>query len=140
MCGWFGPQKDLELIAKLNPEYVAASFIGNGADVEKVRSCLRDFGNTDVKIMAKVERPGALDCIDEIISASDAIMVARGDLGVEIPTWGVPAAQKDIVRKCNREGKPVIVATQVRALMTQRPHRRWWSHISVAGADRCWSR
>lgn len=130
-------KKDLELIAKLNPEYVAASFIGNGADVEKVRSCLRDFGNTDVKIMAKVERPGALDCIDEIISASDAIMVARGDLGVEIPTWGVPAAQKDIVRKCNREGKPVIVATQMLESMTlaQRPTRAEASDVFNAVLD-----
>jgi len=130
-------KKDLELIAKLDPEYVAASFIGNAEDVEKVRKCLHDFGNTKIKVVAKVERPGALESIDGIIAAADAIMVARGDLGVEIPTWKVPAAQKEIVRKCNKEGKPVIVATQMLESMTQsqRPTRAEASDVFNAVID-----
>ena len=72
---------DLKFIAELNPEYVAASFVGTGADVEKVRNCLRENGNEDIKIIAKVERPVALENLDDIIEHADAVMVARGDLG-----------------------------------------------------------
>ncbi|KAL6050493.1 Pyruvate kinase [Balamuthia mandrillaris] len=118
-------QRDLKLIAELDPEYVAASFIGTAEDVEKVRKCLAEYGNPKIKIISKVERPVALKNLDAIIQASDAIMVARGDLGVEIPAWDVPQAQKDMVAKCNREGKPVIVATQMLESMTtsSRPTR-----------------
>jgi len=130
-------KRDLGLIARLDPEYVAASFIGSAEDVEEVRSCLREYGNENIKVMAKVERPSALERIDEIIQASDAIMVARGDLGVEIPAWAVPAAQKQIVRKCNREGKPVVVATQMLESMTQsqRPTRAEASDVFNAVLD-----
>jgi len=106
-------QRDLELIAKLDPEYVAASFIGTAADVESVRGYLKKFGNTNVKIISKIERPVALTNLESIIQASDAIMVARGDLGVEIPAWDVPAAQKRMCKLANAAGKPVIVATQM---------------------------
>jgi len=105
--------RDLELIAKLNPEYVAASFIGTAQDVETVRGYLKKYGNTDIKIISKIERPVALKNLEAIVEASDAIMVARGDLGVEIPTWEVPAAQKRMCRLSNAAGKPVIVATQM---------------------------
>jgi len=105
--------RDLELIAKLNPEWVAASFIGTAADVNSVRDYLKKFGNTDIKIISKIERPVALDNLDEIVETSDAIMVARGDLGVEIDTWDVPLAQKRMCRAANAAGKPVIVATQM---------------------------
>jgi len=73
--------KDLAFIAQLNPEYVAASFVGFGEDVDKVRQCLRDNGNDEIKIIAKVERPVALENLDDIIDKADAVMVARGDLG-----------------------------------------------------------
>lgn len=106
-------KQDLKLIAELDPEYVAASFVGSAADVEKVRSCLASHGNTRIKIISKIERPIALKNINEIIRASNGIMVARGDLGVEIPAEDVPVAQKDIARRCNRYGIPVIVATQM---------------------------
>jgi pyruvate kinase len=106
-------REDLQLIAKLNPEWVAASFIGTGEDVQKVRDYLKSCGGNDIKVISKIERPVALQNIDQIIKLSDAVMVARGDLGVEIPAWDVPAAQKMIIRKCNAQGCPVIVATQV---------------------------
>jgi len=105
--------RDLELIAKLNPEWVAASFIGTAADVQSVRDYLKKFGNTDIKIISKIERPVALENLEAIVEASDAIMVARGDLGVEIDTWDVPPAQKRMCRLANAAGKPVIVATQM---------------------------
>jgi pyruvate kinase len=114
-------REDLKFIATLNPEWVASSFIGTAADVEHVRATLKEFGNPDIKIISKIERPAALLHLDEIIEVTDAIMVARGDLGVEIDTWDVPIAQKEMCRKCNAAGKPVIVATQMLESMTSAP-------------------
>ena len=107
-------RRDLKVIAEqLNPEFVAASFVGSGADVAAIRAILHEHGARDVQIVSKIERPLALLNIEEIIRASDAVMVARGDLGVELPAHEVPLAQKDIVRRCNRHARPVIIATQV---------------------------
>jgi pyruvate kinase len=114
-------KEDLKFIASLNPEWVAASFIGNAEDVHKVRAVLKEFGNESIKIISKIERPSALKNLDEIIEVTDAVMVARGDLGVEIDTWDVPIAQKEMCRKCNIAGKPVIVATQMLESMTEQP-------------------
>jgi len=114
-------KKDLELIAKLNPEYVACSFVETAADIKHVRSLLKGFGNDNIKIIAKIERPRALEKLDEIIEETDGIMVARGDLGVEIDTWEVPVRQKEMCRKCNAAGKPCIVATQMLESMTTSP-------------------
>jgi len=114
-------REDLKFIAALNPEYVASSFIGKAADVIQVRNTLKEFGNEHIKIISKIERPSALTLLDEIIEVSDAIMVARGDLGVEIDTWDVPIWQKEMCRKCNAAGKPVIVATQMLESMTSAP-------------------
>jgi pyruvate kinase len=106
--------RDLEYIAKnLNPEFVAASFIGTGEDVRKVRAELAKNGNDKVKIISKLERPVALENLEEIIKESDSIMVARGDLGVEIEAWDVPSWQKKAIFLSNKNSKPVIVATQV---------------------------
>jgi len=105
----------------LDPEWVAASFIGYPADVKKVKDMLASYGNTDIKVISKIERPCALECIDAIIEVTDAVMVARGDLGVEIDTWDVPTAQKMMCRKCNAAGKPVIVATQMLESMISCP-------------------
>jgi pyruvate kinase len=117
--------EDLAFIATLNPEYVAASFVGYAEDVRKVRRTLAENGNTDIKICAKIERPIALENLDEIIQEADALMVARGDLGAEIEAWDVPKWQKEMVKRCNRESKPVIVATQMLESMTEnsRPTR-----------------
>ena len=80
-------KRDLEFIAKLDPEFVALSFVGNGKDVQKAREIISQFGNKRMKLISKVERPVALKNIKEIIAASDGIMVARGDLGVECDPW-----------------------------------------------------
>jgi len=114
-------REDLKFIASLNPEWVASSFIGKPADVEQVRAALKEFGNDQIKIISKIERPSALVHLDAIIEVTDAVMVARGDLGVEIDTWDVPHAQKEMCRKCNAAGKPVIVATQMLESMTTAP-------------------
>jgi pyruvate kinase len=129
--------KDLKFIAELNPEYVAASFVGTGEDVKKVRDCLKENGNSDIKIIAKVERPVALENLDAIIEEADAVMVARGDLGVEIEAWDVPKWQKEMVRRCNQESKPVIVATQMLESMCEnsRPTRAEASDVYNAVID-----
>jgi pyruvate kinase len=128
---------DLAFIAELNPEYVAASFVGTADDVRKVRRCLAINGNTEIKIIAKIERPVALENLDAIIQEADAIMVARGDLGVEIEAWDVPKWQKEMVKRCNREGKPVIVATQMLESMSEnsRPTRAEASDVYNAVID-----
>ncbi|MHA1819224.1 MAG: pyruvate kinase [Promethearchaeota archaeon] len=113
--------KDLKFIAKLNPEYVAASFVANADEVELVRRILENEGSPDIKIISKIERPIALENFDEILEASDGIMVARGDLGVEIPLEELPLKQKEIILKSNRLGKPVIVATQMLESMISQP-------------------
>jgi pyruvate kinase len=129
--------KDLAFIATLDPEYVASSFIGTAEDVQQVRKVLADCGNPNIKIVSKIERPIAVTNLDSIIDASDALMVARGDLGVEIPAWDVPSVQKEMVRKCNAAGKPVIVATQMLESMTSnsRPTRAEASDVFNAVLD-----
>lgn len=129
--------KDLELIAELDPEYVAASFIGNSGDVCRIREALKRFGNGSIRIISKIERPVALRNLQEIIDVSDGIMVARGDLGVEIPAFEVPAAQKEMCRQANRAGVPVIVATQMLNSMIEhsRPTRAEASDVFNAVLD-----
>jgi pyruvate kinase len=105
--------KDLAFITELNPEYVAVSFVGTADEVRKVRSCLATNGNAEIKIIAKIERSVALENIDAIIQEADALTVARKDMGVEIEAWDAPRWQKEMVKRCNREGKSVIVATQM---------------------------
>eukprot|EP01129_Flabellula_baltica_P016410 TRINITY_DN872_c0_g1_i1.p1 TRINITY_DN872_c0_g1~~TRINITY_DN872_c0_g1_i1.p1 ORF type:complete len:520 (+),score=96.44 TRINITY_DN872_c0_g1_i1:17-1576(+) len=130
-------EEDLKLIAKLKPDFIAASFVGDARDVELIRRKLGEYGNHHTRIISKIERPIAVDNIDEIIRVSDGIMVARGDLGVEIDTWLVPAVQKEICRKCNEQGKPVIVATQMLESMTKarRPTRAEASDVFNAVLD-----
>jgi len=104
---------DLEFIAELDPEYVAISFVSGSDDVLHVRKILENYGNSTIKLISKIERPIALDYFDQILEVSDGIMVARGDLGVEIDPDKVPLWQKEMIYKSNREGKPIIVATQM---------------------------
>jgi len=113
--------KDLEFIADIDPEYVAISFVSSGADILTVKKLLENYGNSNIKLIAKIERPVALDNIDQILEVSDGIMIARGDLGVEISPDQVPIKQKQLIYKCNKEGKPVIVATQMLESMTNTP-------------------
>ena len=112
---------DLKFIARIDPEYLSVSFVEEASDIEHVRQILEENGNTSIKIIAKIERPNGLKNFDEILAISDGIMVARGDLGVEVPFEQLIPAQKMMVRKANIAGKLVIVATQMLESMTNSP-------------------
>jgi pyruvate kinase len=111
---------DLEFALKHNVDWVALSFVREASDIEKLRSIL-DEHNSEAKIVAKIEKPQAVDNFDSILEATDAIMVARGDLGVEMPMEQVPIIQKRIVSKCIEATKPVIIATQMMESMISSP-------------------
>ena len=102
-------------------DFIAASFVRRAADVEAVRSVLHDCVGDDMKIIAKIENQEGVDNLDEILEAADGIMVARGDLGVEIPAARVPILQKQMIRKGLQQGKPVITATQMLDSMMRNP-------------------
>ena len=102
-------------------DFIAASCVRRAADVEAVRQVLHECGGDEVKIIAKIENQEGVDNINEILAAADAIMVARGDLGVEIPAARVPILQKKIIRKGLQAGKPVITATQMLDSMMRNP-------------------
>ncbi len=111
---------DIILAAKFNADYVAVSFPRNAADIDEARQLLEKAGS-HAGIVAKVERTEAVANIDDIIKASDAVMVARGDLGVEIGDAELPAAQKHIIHQCRYLNKPVITATQMMESMINSP-------------------
>jgi pyruvate kinase len=113
-------RKDLEFIMENDFDWVALSFVRAAKDIIELREILK-ANNCTAKIVAKVEKPQAVDNIDEIIAATDAIMVARGDLGVEMPMEQVPMIQKRIVTKCIEASKPVIIATQMMESMITSP-------------------
>lgn len=113
--------KDLELIAELDTEYCAISFVSDSDDVLHVKKILENYGNRHIKLVSKIERPIALENFDSILEVSDGIMVARGDLGVEIDPDQVPLWQKEMIYKSNKEGKPIIVATQMLESMITNP-------------------
>ena len=113
-------RKDLEFIMENDFDWVALSFVRAAKDIIELREILK-ANNCTAKIVAKVEKPQAVDNIDEIIAATDAIMVARGDLGVEMPMEQVPMIQKRIVTKCLEASKPVIIATQMMESMITNP-------------------
>jgi pyruvate kinase len=124
---------------KHNVDFVALSFIREANDVVKVRNFVQKRKKTTA-LIAKIERREALDNLDEILKAADGAMVARGDLGIEIPIQRVPIVQREIIQKCNRLGKPVIVATQMLESMVNapRPTRAEVSDVANAifnGAD-----
>jgi pyruvate kinase len=103
-------KKDLALILNCGIDFIAMSYVKNANDITELKSFIED---RKIMIIGKVERREAVENIDEIISVSDGIMIARGDLGVEIPLEEVPIVQKQIIDKANRAGKPVITATQI---------------------------
>ena len=116
-------EKDLEDLTfglLHNVDWIALSFVRKAEDIHSIRSII-DKHKAAARIIAKIEKPEALSNIDEIIAATDAVMVARGDLGVEIWMEEVPMVQKMLVEKCNKAGKPVIVATQMMESMIENP-------------------
>jgi pyruvate kinase len=112
---------DLVFGCEVGVDSIAASFVRKAADVIAIREVLKANGGENIKIYSKVENQEGVDNIDEIIEASDGIMVARGDMGVEIPIEMVPLTQKMIISKCNKAGKPVITATQMLDSMIRNP-------------------
>lgn len=108
---------DLDFGLSLGIDWVALSFVQRAADITEAKRIIRGRAG----VVAKLEKPAAIDCLDEILAETDAVMVARGDLGVELPAEQVPAIQKRIVRACRRRGLPVIVATQMLESMVGAP-------------------
>ncbi len=102
-------------------DFLGVSFVQTGDDIRKARAVAYGHGGEDVGLVAKIERPQALERYDDILAASDAVMVARGDLGLEIPLERVPRVQKDLTRRARDAGVPVIVATQVLETMRHAP-------------------
>lgn len=110
--------KDLKFILKTGVDLVALSFVSSAEDIMRVKKII---GKRPVQVIAKIERRSALQNLDSIIDASDGVMIARGDLGVEIPDCEVPIVQKQVVRKCHLYMKPAIVATQMMSSMVDNP-------------------
>ncbi|TRD21692.1 pyruvate kinase [Palleronia caenipelagi] len=110
-------RKDLEFVSELGVDWLALSFVQRPSDVEEARKLC----NGRAAVLSKIEKPSAVKNFDAILEASDGIMVARGDLGVELPVQNVPPIQKSLVRKCRAAAKPVIVATQMLESMIESP-------------------
>ncbi|MBK7763946.1 MAG: pyruvate kinase [Bacteroidetes bacterium] len=130
---------DVDFIISKKIDWVALSFVRHPDDIHHLRKLLKEK-NSDAKIIAKIEKPEALEHLRDIILASDAIMVARGDLGVELPVEQIPMIQKNIIRKCIHRAKPVIIATQMMESMIDRvkPNRSEITDVANAvleGAD-----
>lgn len=102
-------------------DFIAASFVRRASDVLEITKILEEENATHIQIIPKIENQEGIDNIDEILKVSDGLMVARGDMGVEIPTEDVPVVQKALIKKCNALGKPVITATQMLDSMQRNP-------------------
>jgi pyruvate kinase len=131
--------QDLDFIMKEKLDWVALSFVRRVADIIGIKQILQDNKSTS-KVIAKIEMPEALENLEEIIAASHGVMVARGDLGVEVPIERVPLIQRQIIRHCMKRGKPVIVATQMMESMIDKvkPNRSESTDVANAvleGAD-----
>jgi len=109
---------DIEFAVKAGADFIALSFLRNAKDIKDARKFL---GKAKIKIIAKIERPEALSNIEEIIEEADAVMIARGDLGIETPLWELPVRQKEIIELVRSKTKPVIVATQMLDSMIRNP-------------------
>ena len=123
-------RKDLEFVCQLGVEWLALSFVQRVDDVYEARA----LANGRAAVLSKIEKPAAVEAFDEILNVSDGIMVARGDLGVELPVHAVPPIQKQLVRKCRAAAKPVIVATQMLESMIESPMPTRAEVSDVSGA------
>lgn len=135
-------KSDLEYAITKNPDFVAVSFVQSATDIEYVRDFITARTSHKIKIIAKIERPHAVHDIDNIVMASDGIMIARGDLAVEMPFEQVPAISRHIIRTCRQMNKPVIMATQMLGSMVDNefPTRAEISDVANAAylrADAC---
>lgn len=125
--------KDILFGAAQGMDFIAASFVQQASDVFAIRRILED-ANSQMGIIAKIENPAGVENCDSILNVADGIMVARGDLGVEIPAEDVPLVQKMLIRKCNEAGKPVITATQMLESMINNPRPTRAEASDVANA------
>jgi len=132
-------RKDLEFICSQDVDWVALSFVQRGGDMRELRDLIRSFGEKDLRTVAKIEKPAAVQELESILSECDGVMVARGDLGVELNPEAVPFVQKDMIRKAHAVGKPVIVATQMLESMisSPAPTRAECSDVANAVLDGC---
>jgi pyruvate kinase len=129
-------RQDLAHALEWEIDWVALSFVRSAEGIYELKELIRDLSpeNEEVPVMAKIEKPQALDNLDAIIEAADAVMVARGDLGIEIPPEEVPMAQKRIIEACNEAGVPVVTATQMLESMIQSPRPTRAEASDVANA------
>lgn len=130
-------KSDLDFGIKHGIDYCALSFVRSIDDIEELKKYLSQNSKAHIPVIAKIEKPEALNRLDDIIKIADCVIVARGDLGVEISLEEVPLIQKEIIRKCNELGKPVIVATQMLESMINnpRPTRAEVSDVANAVLD-----
>lgn len=124
---------DIRFGIKENVDFIAASFVRRPSDVLDIRQILEEE-KAEITIFPKIENQEGIDNIEEILEVSDGLMVARGDMGVEIPPESVPMVQKDLIRKCNKLGKPVITATQMLDSMQRNPRATRAEASDVANA------
>lgn len=126
--------QDILFGIKNKVDFIGLSFVRNAKDVLRARKILKENGAEDISLIAKIEKKEAINNLNEIIETSDGIMIARGDLGVEIPLENVPLVQKDIIKRCNFVGKPVITATQMLMSMVSGPRPTRAEVTDVANA------
>ncbi|MDY6935838.1 MAG: pyruvate kinase [Spirochaetota bacterium] len=127
-------RKDFQFVTENNFDFIAASFVKNASCIKELRRTLEDYGGGNLKIIAKIENREGVDNADDIIRISDGVMIARGDMGVEIPFEELPSIQKELISKCYLAGKPVITATQMLDSMIHNPRPTRAEITDVANA------
>jgi pyruvate kinase len=127
-------REDMDFGLSLDVDFVAQSFVRSRSDVEELRAYLTQRGRPDLPVIAKIEKPDAVGNLPSILNVADGVMVARGDLGVELPTEQIPTLQKEIIRAANERGRVVITATQMLESMVEQPRPTRAEATDVANA------